>query len=463
MTEKTSENDNAPDKASDGETQQEKTESIDSIAINISTPGDGESHSPPPSDAEENRQSTEDAEQDRPDASSTETENSAFRPGTLGEYFGGFGHGRLPHHQPKSKWPHILYVALLVGGFFIIVLSKSGFGVDERIMAGFAAVSIVSYGCAAGFLYQRHNPIGADRVGDNCYYLGLTYTLGSLISSLISLQNSTYDGRELLGNFGIALVSTAVGIIMRLVLMQFRTEIDEVESEARMRLIEASEIFRQQLFTSKSDFENYRRSLLMGLEATQSELTEFFKTQSSEIASLAREPIEQLKVRVEDVEAVFGQIEKELSTLSAKTENLGEATSRLAARIDDIHVNPKRFEENIDDISEQLARSSELLADASTKFETSATSVRDMSKVIANSEAMLVRINDAMTQFENIAGSRAEILKAEAASVADRINALKSMAGDAEQEAERIRQTTGEVFDALGSLAKSVVDGVRRV
>ena len=86
------------------------------------------------------------------------------------------------------------------------------------------------------WLYQanqrRVRPVSEQsRLGDEVYYLGLLYTLTSLCAALISLflvfgGERTLEGRtnEMIGSFGIALVTTMAGIVMRVNLQRHYAE-----------------------------------------------------------------------------------------------------------------------------------------------------------------------------------------------------------------------------------------------
>ena len=68
-------------------------------------------------------------------------------------------------------------------------------------------------------------------MGDEVYYLGLLYTLTSLCTALVSLfllygGEQTLEKRtdEMIGSFGIALLTTMAGIVMRMTLQRQGTE-----------------------------------------------------------------------------------------------------------------------------------------------------------------------------------------------------------------------------------------------
>ena len=63
-----------------------------------------------------------------------------------------------------------------------------------------------------------------DQAGDNSYYLGLLFTLTSMAFALYDFRAMTQGGasssgvQQIVANFGIALSTTIVGILLRVVL-----------------------------------------------------------------------------------------------------------------------------------------------------------------------------------------------------------------------------------------------------
>lgn len=85
-----------------------------------------------------------------------------------------------------------------------------------------------------------------DQAGDNAYYLGLLFTLGSMAVALYDFGQSIKMGADeagtasILSNFGVALASTIAGIFLRVILHQIRVDPADVESMTRIELAEAA-------------------------------------------------------------------------------------------------------------------------------------------------------------------------------------------------------------------------------
>lgn len=142
-------------------------------------------------------------------------------------------------HQQQEKHPASsnsavggrgpMLSAFLVGSVFIVGFRwffSGPFGeVAAALMAVGAAVLAVLW---LGLHYHRNLPAGQrGRGGDDLYYLGLLFTLVSLIYTLLTLfvfgsgaEAVDRPVEGLVGGFGIALISTVAGILGRILLQE---------------------------------------------------------------------------------------------------------------------------------------------------------------------------------------------------------------------------------------------------
>src|SRR5258707_5158375 len=160
----------------------------------------------------------------------------------------------LPRRRFFSDMPDKgLFALAAVLGFTAILLFKIR-GFDTDLVAAGAVVLMIAYGFIA-FQFRRVR-LRPDRLGDNFYYLGFVYTLASLSAALLQLRGGARI-EELLGSFGIALFTTIVGIAGRVLFVQMRGDIDEVEDEVRRDLLSTSADLRAQLNITLAEFETF--------------------------------------------------------------------------------------------------------------------------------------------------------------------------------------------------------------
>lgn len=152
-----------------------------------------------------------------------------------------------------------LFVAVALTGFLGILLTKTYDLLGAEWVAAGAVAAMLAYGAAA--FYMPSVELRPDRLGDNFYYLGFIYTLASLSAALLILRSSARF-EELLGNFGIALLTTIVGVAGRVLFVQMRGDIDDVEAKVRRDLVAASADLRSQLVLALREFETFHTGVL---------------------------------------------------------------------------------------------------------------------------------------------------------------------------------------------------------
>lgn len=152
-----------------------------------------------------------------------------------------------------------LFALVALIGFMGIILLKTRTPLSSEIVAVLSVTLMVVYGIIAWRLPTVQ--IRPDRLGDNFYYLGFIFTLASLSATLLQIESGLRI-EELLGNFGIALTTTVVGVAGRVLFVQMRGELDDIESQVRHDLAAASADLRAQLVVSLREFETFQTAVL---------------------------------------------------------------------------------------------------------------------------------------------------------------------------------------------------------
>ncbi len=99
-----------------------------------------------------------------------------------------------------------------------------------------------SRGLCSSRLLVDISALGAEVIGDNSYYLGFLFTLTSLAVTLyfvvdVAAEDRAFAHPEVISGFGVALVSTLVGVFIRVLMMQFRLDLVAREREQGSSLI----------------------------------------------------------------------------------------------------------------------------------------------------------------------------------------------------------------------------------
>lgn len=139
----------------------------------------------------------------------------------------------------------IFIIAVMAGAFFIIFGAKV-----NSLFLGFwlPIVVIVAY-CSVVIRGSIDVPRAV--AGDSCYYLGFIFTLVSLIASLWLISDVPDSGQvnfsQIVSSFGVALVTTVIGLIMRLVITSFDIETKQRQEQIERDIEQSLETFKGQI------------------------------------------------------------------------------------------------------------------------------------------------------------------------------------------------------------------------
>ncbi|MCB1385340.1 MAG: hypothetical protein KDJ29_19980 [Hyphomicrobiales bacterium] len=221
-----------------------------------------------------------------------------------------------------------LFAIIAFIGFAMIIALKIFTALPSWIVAILAACVMFAYLVIA--LRMPKLVLRLDRLGDNFYYLGFIFTLASLSAALMQIQNSESVVKAVLGSFGIALMTTIIGIAGRVVLVQMRGELDEIEQETRRSLVERSETLKDELSSLITDFSVLRTSI--------SQMTQEAKELSTQAIDKRLDLVSQAaESAARRLDESFGSQLKNITEIDAALEQMrnrmGDAVSQMASQM----------------------------------------------------------------------------------------------------------------------------------
>jgi methyl-accepting chemotaxis protein len=195
-----------------------------------------------------------------------------------------------------------------------------------------------------------------DRIGDGAYYLGFLYTLVSLSYALY--QFTEVGGVEgVISGFGVALVTTIVGLSLRVLFQQLREDPIEIEQEVRRTLSDEVGRLERELRLSVESMialrnrvdQELAKAVGTGLERILRDSREAMKADTAAF----KEAIETTLSGVKD--AVTASMTVAAETRKS-TGRLLKAVEALAERIDQTKPPTEGFRDKIDEFTATLDR-----------------------------------------------------------------------------------------------------------
>jgi hypothetical protein len=296
-----------------------------------------------------------------------------------------------------------------------------------------------------------------DRIAENCYYLGLLFTLVSLACALYAFTADSVATRTIITNFGVALSTTIVGLALRVLISQLREDPIEFEREARLELAEATAKLTGELHSSVEDLASFRRSMFQVLEEGMTEIaakaTRTLEDNSAKVAAASNAVIERI-----------GSTLSTFSTLSSRLKDAIEVTAlaleEMFNRIENIDASPEMISRKLDPL---VAGFHSLLEQSAERGRTQAAEFSRITKAARASQEAVDRLELAHQAIEHSLRTGGENFAREMAAGANAAAQMKAsleaLASAAQEEIAATRRTT----EAVGQMLTRDLEGIQQL
>ena len=203
-------------------------------------------------------------------------------------------------------------------GTGIIILLFVNFGLSEpplliTLIGTVAVMAVYVY-----LIYFNLTPdISNEQKADSCYYLGFILTLVAMVISLINFNLG--EGQELfrsiVRNFGLALVTTIIGIVVRIVWLQLLADrVTEAEETIRQKMLQEADKLKLEVERITSSFQvlaNQAESVTNPLRTNISNLEN-----TLEVPKKLSEALEKVAKNSESLSDKFESVNREVDNFS---------------------------------------------------------------------------------------------------------------------------------------------------
>ncbi|SDL92386.1 hypothetical protein SAMN04488568_10366 [Maricaulis salignorans] len=349
---------------------------------------------------------------------SAEADQARANPSRLGGFARAFRSipslPRLNVHEDQEKFA---YIGAILGGVLFILIGKGFELVNPWFAVAVCATIIAAY--ALFVATKREFRARLDRAGDNCYYLGLTYTLVSMFIALVKLEPGIAPD-ELIGAFGVALGSTIVGIIARLILIQFKTEVSDVETRSRLDLATASDRLRGELDHASSRFQSFALAIQEAVRSSVVNITDEQLGRQRELITQFSEVLERSVGSItgasEGIEASLKRHTEIAERFDEASSHAVEATRALAEKVANVAIPDDLLTRGFADIAGELRKSTEALNSTLEEIRGAGKIVGDASGNLAmlaeNSQNALSAFQGFTSAAEKVSGSMSSMITA---------------------------------------------------
>ena len=259
-----------------------------------------------------------------------------------------------------SLKPSYLFSGTLCAGVLLIILT--GENIRINIFSMIAIMSFYIY-----FIYHNENEsISKEQKADSCYYLGFTLTLVAMINTLINLDAEDMQFNSVVRDFGLALITTIVGLVARIIWLQLNSAnaFDGEETIREKLIAEAQELETQtQRITSAfTTLAADAERVVTPLSGNLNNLSKTLDIPSELSASLHQiaANADELKVNLANLNSqtkaidlgYFNELSSKFSALNSKLERL---TPIMESNIENLNRTFEKNSKSIEDYNQSLA------------------------------------------------------------------------------------------------------------
>jgi hypothetical protein len=321
------------------------------------------------------------------------------------------------------------------------------------------AVFAVLLMAAFGYWEWRYKVGQEDRLGDDLYYLGLTYTLVSVVHALYAFTGAA-NAERLVSDFSVALLSTLVGIVGRVLLYEKgasqRTPADVDEGIAHLRAEIEGAICQMQEF---------RRSLALNVQQTSDSAVQGITTSFASVASSAKQMSEAANAISAALRKGAGAVDESVGRIGRV---LGEAPAQLAEGTKALGSISEALSRQMGAVSSSLGQQGEVLTATLDAQKETARRLRADLESLRGSMSMLARsIGEMREQIdgakEDFSSAQLEMTIAEARDAAERLGRNLRFVADTVAVAGRDLSVLKAFAVALSELTSKIDDCTRKL
>jgi len=359
---------------------------------------------------------------------------------------------RLRDRGFVDQWAFMIFAT--VG--FAAILSGKWLGLETLWIAMFAVLLMLVYAIVVG--WTGTGRVRADQAGDNCYYLGLIYTLASL-SYAIATFDPNDTASTIVQGFGIALATTIFGLILRVFFNQGRPDLENIEEQARLELTDAASSLKTELREVVRQMKDFSVGLQQSLSETHEAATEsmgkFTQTSVDGLNSLVDAANEAIRgeandfaVRAKKYDTSFTKLLTKLEAHSESLDGITTAHNRLREAADITQVAVTVTSSSLEGLVEGTKEINGVLESIRESSNMTRQSAENMSKAMGDVEKGLNLITaETEQQLNNLRLGPGE-------AVAAGLSALNNAVSTFGISIEKISSAHNELTDGLSEQAR---------
>lgn len=314
-----------------------------------------------------------------------------------------------------------------------------------------AAAAMVVY-----FIYGLLHDSSArntERFADSLYYMGFILTLFALFLAMtpgLGTHTAT-TSREVIEKFGLAIVTTFIGMSLRILLIQFRPAPSDFEEEAAQSLVEHARRVTAQTTQIVVDLERFRERIADTVRQAVDEMRAEVGRKGTELEIMVTDSAEQLQLTrrrvIEDIEAAGGELAAQLRAVSIPRDLLSTALSEMVSGL------KAELAKAAHTISGSLSEFAAEIATALGEGRAAGKAAKDFQRILNQTNQNLSKAADLTAESLVVLGTSMDASTRGMVRVADMERAAAEISNELKDLLRALRESTQAVEAGMAALA----------
>lgn len=227
---------------------------------------------------------------------------------------------------------NIFVTIFLIGSFFVatpLFLPIFGENSPFRWLTTLLPIALMILFMKIGrHRVEQQGTVELEQIADSLYFMGFMFTLVALLVALLHIRNPI-DMGAITSRFGVAMLTTLAGLLLKVMLTQFKQEGGITQRQAQNNLLRATRRFTRALDSSSASVEkSVNDAAAKALEITEksiSEITEYSMSAQKAMATNTKSGLDLMaKKSQSDMDTLFGSATSNVDALSGQAQTVIE-------------------------------------------------------------------------------------------------------------------------------------------
>jgi len=308
--------------------------------------------------------------------------------------------------------------------------------------------------------YEDEGALSIEQKADSVYYMGFIYTLVAMTASLVALANNDQlDFNSVVINFGLALTTTIIGLVVRIMWLQLDSQsLDDAESILKDRIIKQT----RKLSEETENIITNMTALSSQLHDASNQLTTNFDSlsESFDLSTAVNSNLTSMTVSAENINTTFTNTAATLNNLNPQMEQLSQRVREAAQTPADVREELSQLEGTSLTIMQELSTISSTMTDLRLNltrlFEGIGGEMNELNVTVGQTQTTFANNNDML--IENISSMNNSIEQLQetiSSNNASFSNVVDSMLASMMESAEAIRNRSEQLQEAINQAANA--------